>query len=81
MSVEKDALRQKMSSRFRSTRKQLNISQGKMAELLEIDLRSYSDLEHGTCLCSTPVFIRYLLINTTNVAELLKDLESVLDLG
>lgn len=75
MPTEKGKLREKMSSRFRATRKQLDITQEKMAELLDIDLRSYSDLEHGKSLCSTPVFIRYLSLNKPDVMDILNELE------
>ncbi len=75
MSTEKEALRREMSSRFRATRKRLDLTQEKMAELLGIDLRSYCDLEHGKYFCSTLVFLRYLLISSTNINELLAELE------
>lgn len=78
MVKEKEVLRKKMSSCFRTTRKQLGITQEKMAEILEIDPRSYSDLECGRSLCSTIVFLRYLQIKEVRALELLKELELLL---
>ena len=78
MTHVKVQLRKEMSSRFRSTRQQLDISQEKMAELLDISPRAYNDLENGKSLCSTVVFLHYLQISKTNVTELLAELETIL---
>lgn len=55
-----DSLRSFMSADFRATRKGLGLTQEQMAGLLEIDPRSYADLEHGKSLCCTRVFLLYL---------------------
>lgn len=41
-------------------RAEMGISQEKMAEILDISLRSYSNLEHGKYCCSLPAFINYV---------------------
>lgn len=41
-------------------RAELGISQEKMAENLQISLRSYCDLEHGKHFCSTSALINYV---------------------
>lgn len=56
-----DPLRSYMSADFLATRKSLGLTQAQMAELLDIDLRSYADLEHGKNLCCTRVLLLYLL--------------------
>lgn len=53
-------LRSFLAADFKTTRKALKLSQLKMSELLDVDLRSYADLEHGKSLCSTRVFLRYV---------------------
>ncbi len=78
MFAEKERLCKKMSSCFRATRKQLGITQEEMAERLDIATRSYSDLEHGKCLCSTVVFLRYMRIQGKDALELLEELEALL---
>lgn len=76
--VQKEKLRRKISTALRATRKQLGISQEKMAELLGISPRSYVDLERGKSLCSTPVFLRFLLYSGISAAEFLAELDRVL---
>lgn len=53
-------LRTFMAADFFVTRKSLGLTQAAMSELLDIDLRSYADLEHGKSLCCTPVLLRYV---------------------
>lgn len=55
-----EPLRSFMAADFRTTRKALKLSQFKMAELLDLDPRSYSNLERGRSLCGTRVFLRYV---------------------
>ena len=56
-----EPLRAFMSADFCTTRKSLGLTQAQMAERLDIDLRSYADLEHGKNLCSTRVLLMYML--------------------
>ncbi|MCI8848894.1 MAG: helix-turn-helix transcriptional regulator [Oscillibacter sp.] len=76
--IEKEQLRKKMSSSFRAARKELDLSQEKMAELLGISARSYEDLEHGINLCSAIVLLRFLSRSGVNAAKLLEELNTLL---
>lgn len=75
-----EGLKQYLKIELASTRAQLGISQEKMAENLNISLRSYSNLEHGKFCCSLTTFINY--VNNfdvdkdklfSNAAEILKN--------
>ncbi len=76
--IEKEQLRKKMSSSFRAARKELDLSQEKMAELLGISARSYEDLERGINLCSAIVLLRFLSRSGVNAAKLLEELNTLL---
>ena len=76
--IEKEQLRKKMSSSVRAARKELDLSQEKMAELLGISARSYEDLEHGINLCSAIVLLRFLSRSGVNAAKLLEELNTLL---
>ena len=76
--IEKEQLRKKMSSSFRAARKELDLSQEKIAELLGISARSYEDLEHGINLCSAIVLLRFLSRSGVNAAKLLEELNTLL---
>lgn len=56
-----DELKVLLSQRMRKERKELGMTQAKMAEALELDLRSYSNIENGKSLCSTTTFLLYLM--------------------
>lgn len=79
MTAHRERLRQYMADYFRRERKRLDLTQEEMAALLEIDPRSYADLERGKSLCSTPVFLLYVFrccVDTTALMEELKDILS-----
>ena len=44
-----------------STQKNLGLTQKKMAQILAMDDRSYSDLDHGISCCSALTFARFLI--------------------
>lgn len=73
-----DPLRAFMSADFLTTRKALGMTQAQMAERLDIDLRSYADLEHGKNLCCTRVLLLYLLRCRTDRDGFLNEIEDVL---
>ncbi len=50
-----------------------------MANLLEMDVRSYSDIENGKNMCSTLTFILLLSQLRNNGEELLNDLKGIID--
>lgn len=53
-------LKVKFKNEFMTKRAELELSQEKMAECLNISLRSYSNLEHGKYCCSLTTFINYV---------------------
>lgn len=73
-----EPLRAFLSADFYATRKAMDLTQLEMAEMLDIDLRSYSSLEHGDSLCSTRVFLRYILRCKQDRAQFIQKIEEVL---
>ncbi len=74
-----EPLRSFMAADFKATRKELGITQLKMAELLDIDLRSYANLEHGKSLCSTPVLLRYICFCMEDPSPYLKHIKQIME--
>lgn len=60
-------------------RAELGISQEKMAENLQISLRSYCDLEHGKHFCSTSALINYVNNCDVDKDKLFLDFAEILD--
>ena len=56
-----------------------NLTQKKMANLLEMDVRSYADIENGKNMCSTLTFILLLSQLRNNGEDLLNDLKGIID--
>ena len=73
-----EPLRSFMAADFRTTRKALKLSQFKMAELLDLDPRSYSNLERGRNLCGTRVFLRYLFYCKEDPVVFIKQIEKII---
>ena len=78
-----DPLKKKFQNEQITKRAELELSQEKMAEQLNISLRSYSNLEHGVSFCSALSLINY--VNNCNVdkdklfstfAEIMNDAEN-----
>ncbi|MCM1393257.1 MAG: helix-turn-helix transcriptional regulator [Ruminococcus sp.] len=57
-------------------RMQLNISQAKMAELLEMSERSYADIESGKSCCSAVTLALYLIYCCDDVPGFLDELKA-----
>lgn len=64
---------------LKSTRTELNLTQGKMAEKLGIDLRTYSDLERGKSFCSMYTFINLAYKCNIDANEILSTLGEILN--
>lgn len=60
-----DLLKNSFKNELIAKRTELDLSQEKMAECLDISLRSYSDLEHGVSFCSALSLINF--VNNCNV--------------
>ncbi|MCM1363777.1 MAG: helix-turn-helix domain-containing protein [Faecalibacterium sp.] len=54
----------------------LNISQAKMAELLEMSERSYADIESGKSCCSAVTLVLYLIYCCDDVPRFLDELKA-----
>lgn len=76
--VYKKPLRAFLAGDFYATRKLLGLTQAQMAEQLDIDPRSYSALEGGEYLCSTRVFLWYMLRCKEDPAEFIRAIEAFL---
>lgn len=75
-----EPLRSFMSTDLKTTRISLGLSQLKMAELLDIDLRSYANLEHGKSLCSTRVFLQYVFqCKSENQTQFMEQIKQVMN--
>ena len=73
------ALKGYLANHMRKTRKELGMTQAQMAEKLELDLRSYSNVDNGKSLCSTLTFILYLLYICPDVPKLLDEIKETLE--
>ena len=73
-----EPLRSFLAADFYATRKAMDLTQMEMADILDIDPRSYSSLEHGESLCSTRVFLRYILRFKKDRAQFMESIENVL---
>lgn len=72
-------LKHYLHKQFKDTRKRLGLTQAKMAEKLEIDTRSYSDIDNGKSLCSTLTFILFLLYYCPDLMKLLEEIRKILE--
>ena len=57
----KDELKTYCSSMLKAVRTEHNLSQEAMAEILQINVRSYADLECGKSLFSTPTMLLFII--------------------
>lgn len=57
----KEKVKHFMMLEFRNVRIDLNVSQEQMSEILDISVRSYSDLEKGKYMCSSVTLINYMI--------------------
>lgn len=55
-------------------RKRLGFTQSTMAEKLEMDDRSYADLEHGKSCCSAVTLVLYLVYICKDTTEFLEEI-------
>lgn len=72
-------LKSYLKNELAGKRAELGISQEKMAETLNISLRSYSDLEHGRFCCSLSTFISYVNNCDVDKDKLFAEIADVLD--
>lgn len=70
-------LKEYLHKRIVKDRKANHLIQEKMAELLVMDPRSYSDIERGKTMCSTLTFTLYLLQLCDDPETLLREIEEL----
>lgn len=68
-----------LCEKLRFTRKEMHITQSKMAEILMMDDRSYADLEHGRHLFSTVSLLLFLIYAYPNPMDLLNEIKTLIE--
>ena len=68
-----------LSKNMRNVRYELSLSQMEFAEKLQIDRRSYLELEHGRNLCCTMTLLLYLIYCCKDPEGLLKECKKIFD--
>lgn len=76
--MDKGQLRIFLATDFLRTRKALGLTQEEISELLGINPRSYTELEHGRNLCSTCTLLLYLLRCRTDLDVFLEEAGRIL---
>lgn len=70
-----EKLRYYTSNLLADYRKTHGLSQEKMAEILNISTRAYSNIERGKFCCSLETFINYLIVLNGDMNKLIDDLK------
>ncbi len=78
-SIYYSMLRSMIAKHMLKTRKELGWTQAQMAEKLELDLRSYSNVENDKSLCSTMTLMLYLQYICPDVNQLLQEIKVEMD--
>ena len=78
-SIYYSMLRSMIAKHMLKTRKELGWTQAQMAEKLELDLRSYSNVENDQSLCSTMTLMLYLQYICPDANQLLQEIKVEMD--
>jgi len=78
-SIYYSMLRSIIAKHMLKTRKELGWTQAQMAEKLELDLRSYSNVENDKSLCSTMTLMLYLQYICPDANQLLQEIKVEMD--
>ena len=78
-SIYYSSLRALLADHMRKDRKELGLTQAQMAEKLDLDLRSYSNVENDKSLCSTMTLLLYLLYICPDANALMKEIKDEMD--
>lgn len=70
-------LRKFFRGKLLSTRGDLNLTQEKMAELLEISIRNYAELESGHNCCNALTLVLFLIYCYPDAEQFLKELKAI----
>ena len=78
-SIYYSTIRALLADHMRKDRKALGMTQSQMAEKLELDLRSYSNVENDKSLCSTMTLLLYLLYICPDSGALMEEIKGEMD--
>ena len=67
-----------LQKRLLSYRAEHHLTQEKMADLLHMDYRSYSNLEHGHNGCSLTTFILFLSLSEKNHNDITQEIKTLI---
>ena len=70
-------LKEYLTEKIKKTRKNLGLTQEKMAEGLEISTRSYADIERGISLCKTTTLFHFLFFCGLELNQMQKEIEQL----
>ena len=65
-----------ITEHIKATRKELGLTQAEMATNLQIDLRTYCNIESGRSLCGTMTLLMYLVYICPDVNGLLENIKN-----
>lgn len=74
----KDEIKQYLQERFKEERLRYGLSQSAFARRLQIDVRSYADIEHGESMCGLMTFLIFLSVACSDPADLVSRLQSII---
>ena len=77
--IYRQILKETLHEEIVKTRAELGLTQEQMAEVLEMDTRSYVDLDHGKYSCSVLTFVLFLLYCCADSRALLIKIRSRFD--
>ena len=77
--IYRQILKETLHEEIVKTRVELGWTQEQMAERMEMDVRSYSDLDHGKCSCGVLTLILFLIYCCTDSKALLVKIRSRFD--
>ena len=75
----KDFIKPFLSEQFAKTAKELKLTQEQIAELLQIDTRSYAYLQAGVYMCSTTTLLLYLTRVCPDTESFLSDAKKIFE--
>ena len=78
-SLYRQILKETLHEEIVKTRTELGMTQEQMAEALEIDTRSYADIDHGKSICSVLTLVLFLVYCCADATALLVKIRSRFD--
>ena len=75
----KDCIKPFLSKQLSNAAKELNLTQEQIAELLQINTRSYAYIQAGVYMCSTTTLLLYLTRVCDNPEKFLSEAKKIFD--